>query len=82
MLGINLIMTVALQDFVGTGGGVLRAFGKTFKTHHSGLNLLLTASCFHCRSDRGHSMRMGKGYKSLTFAVYPKHVRNSFASCK
>ncbi len=41
VLGIDLIVTVALQNFVGSCGGVLRAFGKSLKTHHSGLHLML-----------------------------------------
>ena len=34
MLGIDLVLAVALQDFVGAGGGILRAFRKAFKAHH------------------------------------------------
>ncbi|GAB4512306.1 MAG: hypothetical protein OHK0046_11630 [Anaerolineae bacterium] len=34
MLGIDLIVPIALKDFVGSRGGILRAFRESLKTYH------------------------------------------------
>src|SRR5581483_6868829 len=43
VFGIHLIMPVALQDFVGAGGGVLRTLSESIKTHHRLSSTLLYA---------------------------------------
>src|SRR5207302_533194 len=39
VFSINLVMSIALQDFIGSRGCILRTLGETIKSHHNILSL-------------------------------------------
>src|SRR5258708_37514414 len=52
VFSINLVMPVALQDFIGSCRCILRTLGKTIKSHHNILSLWSSLSSTHLQTHR------------------------------